>query len=87
MTNVVYKPIILLKNTIKYIIYLYFTFYLNIRDVRKVIDEKEKLSITIRDATVRMTGVIDNRSTGNRCEAVTVPTTNWFAFRIISLIN
>jgi hypothetical protein len=76
MTNVVYKPIILLKNTIKYIIYLYFTLFLNIRGVRKVIDEKEKLSIAIRNATVTITGVIDNPSTGNPCEAVTVPPTN-----------
>jgi len=64
MTNVVYKPIILLKNRIKYIIYLYFTCDLNIRGVRKVIDEKEKLSITIGDTTVTITGVIDNLSTG-----------------------
>ncbi len=61
--------------------------FLNIRGVRKVIDEKEKLSITIRDATVTITGVTDYRSTGNQCEAVTVPPANWFAFGIISLIK
>jgi hypothetical protein len=41
----------------------------------------------VRDATVAITGLIGNCSTGNRCEAVTVPPSNWFVFGIISLIK
>jgi len=46
-----------------------------------------KNNITDRDATETITVLIGNLYIGNRCELVTVPPANWFAFGIISLIK